>query len=212
MSLDKSIKKYKQGLTDSGKTLEELEARAAEIVNAVDDAHDTEAAFQDAQSELARVAADKENIKEQLSESVLTGTGNVEELREKYAQLAADEDQLQAQLGDLTKRLEACEIDKGQVATIRAQLRRVNAGGSTLVDAVKKTVQSDTDALSGRVRAVEDQLPPADDLDTLYALGFTEKADGYAEAIERNERIRPGSGDQMRDALHREVQRVLQRV
>lgn len=212
MTLDTSIKKYKQGLKDSDKTLKELESLAAEMVNKLDEAHDAEAVFEDAQTRLSNVTADKETVKEALSDAVLTGTGDMEALRGQYAQLNAEEDTIRGQLGDLTKKLEDSTVDRKEVARIRAQLRRVSTGGSELLDAVREATQADSAALRTRVDAVQSKLPDADDLDTLYALGFTDKADGYRDAIERNENIRPGSGDQMRDMLHREVQRVLTRA
>ena len=211
-TLDAITKQYKQGLKDSDKTLKELEDETREITDRMDAASDAEHLIEDVQRGLDSVASDKQRVRDELAEATILDDARAPELKEEYRELAEHEQDLQGQLEHLTRVIDSSTVDGRDVAAIRARLRRVSTGGAELLDSVKKTVQADSDALRTRVDAVQSKLPDADDLDTLYALGYSKIADGYAEAIERNEAITPGGGGDTRDRLHRQVQRVLARA
>ena len=209
MTLDAIIKQYKQDRKNADAELERLEQQAGELVNKLDNQHDHEQAYETASAELASVAASKETVQNDLDEAVRFDDPRKESLRDEYKELSDKEQALKDAMGDATKAVEENAVDKSDVARLRAQLRRVDAGGSTLVDAVKSAVQDDQSAIRERVDAVDATLPEGDDLELLYSMGHTDLADQYAATIEQNEAIQPGSGEQTREALHRKVQRLL---
>jgi chromosome segregation ATPase len=212
MTIAAEVKKYQQRLKDSDATLSDLAARAREIAAMEDTLHDAETAYEDAHAELESVAWDKQTVKEQLSETMLTGDGDVDGLRGEYTLLSEREVTARAQLAAATATLEENIPDRTEIAGVRAQLHNLRGGGVELVTAVRDVIEVDAGDLRARVVEALEVLPPGDDLDTLYALGYTDLADGWRESIERNEAIRPGGGDQARDALGREVARALARV
>jgi hypothetical protein len=212
MTIDAALKTYKSRLKQTDATLSGLATRASEIAGMEDSRHDAEMAYEDAHAELDSITWDKQAVKDELSETLLTGDGNVDKVRRGYTALSAREVTAHAALAVATATLEENVPEPGELAEVRAQLHNLRGGGVELVNAVRDAVEVDAGDLRARVIEALEVLPPGDDLDTLYALGFTEKADGYREAIEQNEAIRPGSGEQMRDALQREVARVLSRV
>jgi chromosome segregation ATPase len=212
MTIAAEVKKYQQRLKDTDATLKELTARAREIAAMEDSRHDGEAAYEDAHAELDSIAWDKQTVKEQLSETMLTGDGDVDGLRGEYTLLSEREVAAREQLAAATATLEENIPDRTEIAGVRAQLHNLRGGGVELVTAVRDVIEVDAGDLRARVVEALEVLPPGDDLDTLYALGYTDLADGWRESIERNEAIRPGGGDQARDALGREVVRALARV
>jgi hypothetical protein len=212
MTIDAALKQYKNKLKQTDATLSDLATRASEIAAMEDGRHDGETAYEDAHAELDSIAWDKQTLKNALTEAMLTGDGNVDGLRGEYTLLSEREVTAHAALEVATATLEDSVPDTGEVADVRAQLHNLRGGGVELVTAVRDVVEVDADSLRARVVEALEVLPPGDDLNTLYALGHTALADGYAEAIEKNEAIRAGGGDQMRDALSREVVRALSRV
>jgi uncharacterized coiled-coil DUF342 family protein len=212
MTIDAALKTYKHRRRETDATLSELAARAREIAAMEDGRHDGELAYEDAHAELDSIAWDKQTIKEDLSETMLTGDGDVDRLRGEYTLLSEREVAAREQLEVAARTLEENIPEPGELADVRANLHNLRAGGVELVTAVRDAVEVDADNLRARVVEALEVLPAGDDLDTLYALGYTALADGYRESIEQNEAIRAGSGDQARDALSREVVRALARV
>ena len=213
MTINKATKEYAAALKEARTVIENLEADARELNEKVSAAHDAENLLEDTQRGLDNCTTEKTLLREGIQEADLTGEQErADYLKEQYRELVAEEKRLQGEREQLTKVIENNQIDRSEIAEIRAQLRRVNAGGSTLVDAVRKAVDADTEALTARARAVEDTLPEGDDLELLYALGFTKQADDWKEAYEKNVAINENSGPAMREELHRRVQRVLARA
>lgn len=93
-SLDAIIKTYKQGLKETDATLKELESRASELVNKLDNRHDAELAYDEASAELQSVAANKETVQKDLDEAVRFDDPRKEGLRDAYMELTDREQAL----------------------------------------------------------------------------------------------------------------------
>lgn len=211
-TLDASIKQYKASLKESQSALAGLEDEARQLVEQVDAAHDAELLVEDCERGLENTASEKEMVREAIAEATLLDEERLPDLKRQYIELANEEKRLQGERQHLSDVIEKSRVDPTEVAHLRARLRRVSSGGSTLLDAVKSAVQDDQSAIRGRVAAVDASLPESDALELLRALGYGDKADAHEAAIERNESIRPGNGDALRGVVHRDVQRLLAKL
>lgn len=217
MSIDKATKAYKAALKESQTVLEGLEDEARRYAAMEVNRRDAEQGFENAQTRLEDIAAEKETVKDELSEAVLTGD-DVDGLRERYAQLTRDEDELRATLGDATRAMLENTPDAGEVARVRAALHTFKASGeSELLDAVKAVVQSDADSLRARSEAAQGLLPDVDSLTLLGALGeYTEAYRalyaGHRQNIEREDSIDPVRGQKARERLDYQLESILARA
>ncbi len=214
MTVDKELKAYKQRVKDSRTSLELVQARAQEIADAKVQSEDARTSLTEVQSEIGSVTADKDLLREQVSEASILNDPGLSEMTEQYKGLAERVDELEAEAVRLSKIIEDCTPDDEHVALLKAQLHTFNgADGSSLLKAVQDTVKANDDALREATRACESLLPSVESLAVLKALsdkpGYRGLYDSFKDSLEHATDL--GRADETRKMIDYKVERLLSR-
>ncbi|QIN82498.1 hypothetical protein GBA63_07455 [Rubrobacter tropicus] len=161
MSIDKVTKDYKARVKASEAMLNELEARAAEIVEQREYADDARSLIEDVRTGLDSIQADKVSTEaEMLRAMALDDNESLVGLRERYASLAEREQRLQGEIRQLAGVVESNTVNPSELAALITRLKRFNSPSvDDVVKAIRENENSTAQDAQERVTATLELLP-----------------------------------------------------